>query len=139
MEGAVRIQVGAHAIAFRPPSTLHLSFGGDVSLPEAEELAAFITRHIAELPRVLFIVELDRLGKLPAEARRVLVARRPRDERHGGRTYRLGFTGANLRTRVLMSLAVSITDLRHQDTLSSRFFSSADEALTWARTLQALR
>lgn len=139
MEGVTRLQVGSHEIAFRPPATVQISFCGDVTLPEAERIADFSALHVFELARPLFLIELHRLGKVPPDARRALTGRLPRDERVGARCFRIAFAGANLRTRVLMSRALSTTEITQRDELMSRFFPSVDEALAWARATAALR
>jgi len=130
--GSVLESPGLHEIAFLAPSTVRISFRGDVSAAEAEQISQFLERHTNDLERASFVVDLQRLGSLPPEARRALVSRAPRAT-GPAHIYRLAFVGANLRTKVLVSLVVAAADITSRDSLTSRFFGDLDSALSWAR------
>lgn len=125
------VRVGSHEVEFLPPRTIRISWTGDVSAQEARTIASFLHQHTGRLERSNYVTDVSRLGKMPADAGQALITRPPR-ENDSPCVIRLGFAGANVRTKMIMSMLIATANLTSRDSLVTRFFSSIDDAIAWA-------
>jgi hypothetical protein len=109
---------------------VRIGWTGDVNADEARLIRKFIDEHTGTLVRAHFVTDVARLGKMPPDAREALMTRPPRLTNEQ-LTYRLAFAGANVRTKMIMSLIIAGANLTQRDALDCRFFSSLDDAIAW--------
>ena len=130
-EVKVKERVGLHEVEFLPPRTIVIAWTGDVNEAETRTIADFIQKYTGEMRCVSFATDVGRLGKMPPEAREPLLSIPP-PAGNAPRAFRLAFAGANVRTKMIMSVLIAAAKLTQRDSLRSRFFSSIDDAIAWA-------
>lgn len=124
--------VGKHFIQHLPPDVIYVVYEGDVSQDEARVISEFYTEKVyARDSR--FLIDVRRMGAMGSEARRELAMnRRPAP---GGTSMRiaLGFIGATMRARVLMTVVVAAARVVKEADMSTHFFRDIAAAADWAR------
>lgn len=131
---------GRHALALYMDAhercdIVRIVWGGDVTVDEADAMMAVLAPCIADHTPI-FVADLSRLGRMPAAAMMRLSARDlPKPP---GRHLRLALAGANLRTRILVSLILGAAAFTSREKIEAQFLPSLDEAMEWAeRQLRA--
>ena len=123
---------GRHRVRFLPPDLVHIVFEGDVSRSEARGISEFFASATEGID-TRYLVDLRKLGTIAPDGRRELAAQRkpPRTDRD----YRvdLAFIGANLRTKVLMTVVVAAASIASNVKVRTHYFAGMADALAWAQ------
>lgn len=135
-----RKEVGRHSIELHVDQPDHVTvvlvYDGDVTRDEARVLSETFSDWI-DGKDAKFLVDVRGLGEMGPEARRELAATRrtPRVDRN----YRIAiaFIGANLRTRVLMSVATAAVSLTSNMKMTTDHFTDVQAGRRWAGLAEA--
>jgi hypothetical protein len=136
MDGSVGVQVkeqqfGNHLGRFLPPDLVFIRFQGDLVRDDArclsEWFSAFSTDSSAR-----FLVDVRGLGTIGPEARRELATTRTVPDPTKSYETDLVFIGANMRTKILMTVIVAAATLTANQKIRSHFFPTLEAAAVWA-------
>jgi hypothetical protein len=123
-----------HYVRWEPPDIVFVAVDGDVSVDQARSLVAVIRPILLEKPRVFFIVDFNRFGALPPEARDAT-----RGVTKGTNVRGTVIFGATFQQRVVMTLTYKAAKLlnRYDDRNPLFFCDTEAQARAWVEERRA--
>lgn len=126
-EGEQEILVGNHLFRWEPPDIGYVRYEGDLDGPTSLELSERSRVFTLGQPCVFLLVDLSRLGKISAEARR--------QSAQGGKDLKLrgvAVVSASAAMRVIVGLVSRAIDLMNGNTDNpTRLFETEQDARAW--------
>ena len=126
-EAPQEVMVGPHMFRWEPPDIGCVIYHGDLDGPTTADLSEAGRRFTKGRPYVFLLVDVSKLGKVSAEARRGSAT--------GGKDINLrgvAVVGASATLRVISSLVTRAVDLLNGNTDNpTRFFQTEAEARAW--------
>lgn len=121
------IHVGSHRVLTQAPDHVHLLLGGDLSVEDALRIQEEIGAFEQDKEYILLLLDISRLGRLSAEARKA-AARAGAMKRCRG----IAVYGASFPQRVMPILIVKAFTLLNKNLDSpTAFFDTEAEARAW--------
>lgn len=121
------IHVGSHRVLTQAPDHVHLLLGGDLSVEDALRIQEEIGAFEQDKEYILLLLDISRLGRLSAEARKA-AARAGAMKRCRG----IAVYGASFPQRVMPILIVKAFTLLNKNLDSpAAFFDTEAEARAW--------
>jgi hypothetical protein len=115
-------KVGAHLIWFEPPDLFGMRPSGDVSGAEVTALLEPFTQLAKQVPLLLGLMDISKLGQLSAGARQVILQwERPQNAA-------TAIYGASFRHRVMLDLLRRAAKLFGREVTTMNFFDAEREA-----------
>ncbi len=120
------VAIGPHRAAFHAPSTMHLTFTGDI---EAEHAARVIEECGTQTEGKPFIILLHTPGMkgVSPQARKVFA-----DGFKEMPLVAAGFIGASIRTRAIATFVVAAINVLRDKKMAVSFFDDDNAARSWA-------
>jgi hypothetical protein len=133
-EREATLRIGVHEITWEPPHIFVVRLVGDVSGEETNQVFDVFERWAAGGPRAFWLVDLDRVGEMPSEARKA----------GGERTARsaaadIVCVGGSFEQRLVMKLAVTAAQLLAgwRNSAPPTFKATEAEARAWIEERRA--
>jgi len=131
------INIGRHVTGYLPPDVIFIAYRGDVSREEAVRLSEWYSA-TGDGKDMRYLVDLRELGTIPPAARKEMAAQRRPQKADRDYTLDLGFVGATLRTKVLMTVVLAAASLASNVKMRTHYFTDLDAAAAWANLDRAL-
>lgn len=127
LDAQYEVRVGGHLFRWEPPDIGYVSYLGDLQEPAAGEFSARSRRFTLGRPYVFLIVDMAKLGKISAEARKQS-AQGSKDLNLRG----VAVIGASASMRIVAGLVSRAIDLLNRNPDNpTRFFETEAEARAW--------
>jgi hypothetical protein len=120
--------IGRHRVQQLGPRLVYVIFDGNVSGHEAGELFAWFARLQRRDLRLL--IDVRRLGMIDLQASRALACEPVREA--AAMHLDMGFIGASMRARVLLTLAMAAARVALVASVSASYFNGMQQGLAWA-------
>jgi len=118
--------VGNHSFRTEPPDVFSIRYSGDVLRAEAEEMTDAYEQFYKEGRRIYLLLDLTRIGAIPAESRKLAAARAARRKNEHA-----VFFGASFTMRLVTRLVTKAIALARGEPDFSVFVATEAEARAW--------